>query len=167
MNINVNSILSKVEKNLDTLGTIGGAYSTLSNLSDVWGQKDAFATGEYILQGLIKNPHMPNLSEVLTALRERTESKTFMPAVKAAIIGYMLKETKLHPTLTRIGRALEKGGVGIAKGSALVTLLVYSGVAASPPDLSMADETEMYNRVFKNTHSQRNEPNMAFALANY
>ena len=135
MDLNIDNIVGKIEHNADKLGLGLGAYMELNRFAKEWETQgydihDPIGAAMTIIQGLMSNPHMPNLSHVQTALFNPTG--TFQPAAIAAVIGYFLKEVDIMPQTNRIGNALMKGGMGAAEAALIINLLTYSGAAASP-----------------------------------
>ena len=128
--MNVKGTISKLERNLDKIGMLAGGYGTLKQFGDPWD------VGSKVIGALFEDPHIPDIQGVINALTKWAESKVFMPAVKAAVIGYVLKEINIHPQVNRIARALQNGGIGMAKGAAITTLVMYSGYHHSrhPPE---------------------------------
>jgi len=133
MDLNLDSIVGKIEHNADKLGLGIGAYSELNRFAKAWAQygiKDPIDAAINILNALLATPHIPNLKHMSEALF--SVDGTFRPAVMAAVIGYFLKEVDVMPQLTRLGNGLMKAGVGAAEAAAVIDLLVYSGSANSP-----------------------------------
>lgn len=126
--MNLNNLTSKITKNADKLGMLVGAYGYLQE-SGAGAGLNAFENAERLIQDLISQPHFPDLNNLV---RDLTVGNTFKTAVKAALIGYVLKEINLHPQLTKIGKALTNGGIGAAKGAAIVTTIAYSSTFHSP-----------------------------------
>jgi len=133
MDLNIDSIVGKIEHNADKLGLGIGAYSELNRYAKEWkqyGVTDPLSAAVAIFQALLENPHVPNLEHVSKALFSNTG--TFKPAAMAAVVGYFLKEIDVMPQLTRLGNLLMKGGVGAAESAAVINLLAYSGAGNSP-----------------------------------
>jgi len=145
MDLNIDSIVGKIEHNADSLGLGLGAYLELNRFYKEWEVQgydihDPISAAMTIIEGLLSNPHMPNLNHVKTALMN--PAGTFKPAAIAAVIGYFLKEVDVMPKLTRIGNALMKAGVGAAESALVINLLTYSGAASSP---LLANKTSTVN----------------------
>ena len=133
MNLDIDNIIGKIEHNADKVGLGLGAYMELNRFAKEWtqyGVTDPLSAAMNILEGLMSDPHIPNLEHLKDSLFSPTG--TFKPAAMAAIIGYFLKEVDVMPQLTRLGNALMKAGVGAAEATAVIQLLVWSGSGHSP-----------------------------------
>lgn len=135
MDLNIDSIVGKIESNADKLGLAVGAYGELNRFAKEWAAQgypitDPISAALTIAQGLFENPHIPNLAHVKDSLLN--SAGTFKPAVMTAIAGYFLKEVDIMPKLTRLGNALMKAGMGAAEAAAVINVLTYSGAASSP-----------------------------------
>ena len=133
MNLGLGKLTQTLKK--DKIGQLIGAGLTDQVVGKATEYGDLFGMIMGSIEKLGENPHFPNINEVVDALMHRTESKIFKPAIKIAVIGYLLNELKLHPTLTKWGNVGSKLGVNVAIGSALITLWNYStvfGSATSP-----------------------------------
>ena len=145
MDLNIDSIVGKIESNADKLGLAVGAYGELNRFAKEWAAQgypitDPISAALNIVQALIDNPHLPNLAHVKDSLLN--SAGTFKPAVMAAIAGYFLKEVDVMPKLTRLGNALMKAGVGAAEAAAIINVITYSGAASSPLALSKAPSNQ-------------------------
>jgi len=133
MNLNIDSIVGKIESNADKVGLGLGAYMELNRFAKEWkqyGVTDPLSAAMKIIERLLSDPHIPNLEHLKQSLFSPTG--TFKPAATAAIIGYFLKEVDVMPQLTRLGNALMKAGVGAAEATTVIQLLVWSGAGHSP-----------------------------------
>jgi hypothetical protein len=128
MDLNIDSIIGKIEHNADKAGMLVGALSGLKE--HAWGQ-DVMAGFNTIINGLITDPHIPDLTHVWQHITYEGNN-TFKTGAAAALIGYLLKELDLDPQLNRIGKLLSKGGWGAVLGVVGLNILVYSGAAHSP-----------------------------------
>ena len=128
MDLNIDSIVGKIEGNADKVGMLVGALSGLKE--HAWGQ-DVMAGFNTIINGLITDPQFPDLTNVLQHITYEGNN-TFKTGAAAAVIGYLLKELDLDPQLNRIGKLLSKGGWGAVLGVVGLNVLVYSGAAHSP-----------------------------------
>lgn len=132
MDLNIDSIIGKIEHNADKVGLGVGAYMELNRFAKEWtqyGVTDPISAAMKIFESLMSDPHIPNLVHLQESLFSPTG--TFRPAVMATIIGYFLKEVDIMPQATRLGNALMKAGVGAAEAAAVIQLLVWSGAGHS------------------------------------
>lgn len=125
--MDIGGIIGKIESNADKLGVLVGALSGLRE--HAWG-KDVFQGINVMINGLINDPHIPDLSHVWYHLNYPA-NKTFRTALGAAVLGYLLKEVDIDPKINRLGNALSKGGWGVLMGVLGVNVLIYSGAGHS------------------------------------
>jgi len=131
--MDIGGIPSKIAANADKIGIVVGALSTLNGLQP--GNPIGAATA--ILEGLVRKPHFPNLDNVVGYILTYDPSHTFKYGIGAAIAGWIASEIDMHPTVTKIGSALMKAGIGAAEANVALTFLIYSGLSSSPPDQSI------------------------------
>lgn len=139
MDLNIDTIVGKIEHNADKVGVLVGALSGLRE--HAWGQ-DVLAGFNIIINGLVTDPHIPDLAHVWQHITYRGNN-TFKTAAGAAIIGYLLKELDLDPKLNRLGAALSKGGWGAVLGVVGLNVLVYSGAGHSPTTVAETRNTDV------------------------
>lgn len=120
--------LRSIEGNADKIGMALAAWMHLAQEGPT-----PMAGLSRILNGLMTDPHFPNLEHVMGNLTDTAPSRTkpFIPCVQAAVIGWLLKEIDIHPTIARIGNFLMKAGIGGAEASAVLALITFSGAAHS------------------------------------
>jgi hypothetical protein len=123
--MDVGGIVGKLESNADKLGMVVGSASLLSQL----GSGDIFKGVQIMTSALMTNPHIPDFAALFGNLTGNAspESKLLMQGVGAAIVGYLMKEINIHPTVTRIGNFLTKAGIGLAEADLVFTGLEYAG----------------------------------------
>ena len=142
-------ILNKLDN--DKLGMALGSFMTAQAVGKAWGTD---FTGYYttVLNGLITDPHFPNLGEVMTSLMGRAEAPVFKGAISAAIVGYLLEMIDLHPQLEKVGKVLKTLGLNAAIGSAVTTIAAFSGAAHSPLVISGSGSGSRHGNPFENRY---------------
>lgn len=127
MDLGLGNIERKIIDNADKIGMLLGGYSLLKSITP-----NPFKAAELIAEGLMNDPHFPDLGSLKNYLLIYDKNHTLMNGVKYGVIGWALDELNLHPTVTKIGKVLKEAGFGAAKSSAIVAALAYSGYAHSP-----------------------------------
>lgn len=122
-------ILNKLDN--DKLGMALGSILTAKSVGDAVG---GGLTGYYgqLIEGLMTEPHFPDLGHVLNALMNLNEAPVFKGGISAAIIGYLLEMVDIDPRLEKLGKILKTLGFNAAIGSGITTVLWYSGKEHSP-----------------------------------
>lgn len=130
--MDVGNIFGKLEGNADKLGALLGFLGGASDTAKMWGGQTALTMLQQNITDLMKDPHIPNLSNVLGDLTGGYQRNTFMTALAAWIGGYALQEVDIDPTITKLGRALNKAGFGALLGVTAYAIVQRSGTWHSP-----------------------------------
>jgi hypothetical protein len=123
--LDLGGITGKLEGNADKIGYAIGFLAVPSAISG------GNPIGHYqaILGNLMQHPHLPDFGAVIANLTGggSEESKFFMGGIEAFVIGWVLEQIDIHPTIARIGRFAKKAGLGTATATAAFTVLEYAG----------------------------------------
>jgi len=130
VNLNLNSIVSTLNK--PKVGQIIGALASEYKLAQGLGT-DFFGLINAQVQAAFKDPHLPSLESVIGELTGGVVAEVFQPAVKLAIVSWILKELNLHPQLTRYAKVGTNLGTNVAIGSALLATISHATIQHSSP----------------------------------
>ena len=133
-------------------GVLAGFLLNEYQLSKDWNQDFLFVIQNQVTH-LLTNPHLPKLDDVLMEITGGTPSLIFKPAANAAIIGWILKELKLHPMLTKYAGKASTIGINFAIASVIQAAWLHSTVLNSPS----TREAAMYDRVTAPSRERRLE----------
>ena len=125
MDLNVNNILGKLDN--ENLARIIGFIMT-EQAAGVAHGGDFMSFIMAQINGLTRNPHVPDLRKVWWSLTQGTESNLFKNGITAAVAGWILKEAGINPSLNKFGGLAQTWGTGIAIGATASTALTYSSI---------------------------------------
>ena len=128
IDLNVNSLVSKVTSNIDDIGKIVGFAMGIQAEAKSMG-RDFMPSVEVLLNELMRNPHFPNLSHVIGDLGHGVSSNSFKGAVKIALLGEILSYLKFGGKWANI---MKKGGWNAALGVGIFSIVAHSAYWHSP-----------------------------------
>lgn len=126
--VDISGILGKLEGNAQTIGMLGGTLAALN----YYGNGNPFGGIKKIVDGLMSNPHFPNIEGFMGSLAPGTQEGTnFQTGIIAAVAGYLIKELNLHPALNRLGNFAANGGIGYIEATLLLNLIAHCSIWGS------------------------------------
>ena len=126
----VEKLLSGLERRADLLGGIFGFFGTMNY--DI-----SFALGE--INDLLWRPKFPDLPGIAWNLKQGPLAESIL----AAVAGYALKEADAG-ILGRLGRFMEKFGVGALLGNVVAALIRASHYVGSSTSSTSSTSTSSY-----------------------
>lgn len=124
MNLNVNGIL-----NNKTFQQAAGGYMYLNAIGKSWGGDGKTVIND-IVNGLMNNPHFPDLNSVTQELTKGTASAMIKQLVKLWLVGYGLKEIGIG---AKYGNIAQKFAENAGKATIGATFLGFATAWNSPP----------------------------------
>lgn len=126
----INKVLNPVMKNGELIGV--GLF-----LMEPTAIPSIMETVERVTKGGIHGVDFGKVANYL--LRENTR---FMPAVGAAVAGYILKDATGNPTISKLGEIMQKVGTGLAATTAVYGVAYYATHSPAPANMVLSDPRE-------------------------